>query len=188
MRTGIIITTIGTVLGGIILSFFPQFCEIFLIVISTLFDAISWILSSLLTYYSMPGWVYLIAILVAILGMTKIIRSVKISTDRLEPEFAKYTEDIIDGIIWRWTWVRSQIHDLNCFCPTCDAQLICSNSLGRSEFICERCAPDSSPTTFHPIGRIIRIINGGDCYYAREATTREIYRRIRRSEIKTPEK
>ncbi|MXY41416.1 MAG: hypothetical protein F4160_00650 [Rhodospirillaceae bacterium] len=182
MRREIIIGTICVVLGGIILDFFLPVQEKLLIIFGSILDAISWAWSSILMHYSMPGWVYLAAIFVAIIGSIKLVKSLNFSSARIEPEFKSYTEDFIDGMIWRWSWGGSQIHDLNCFCPTCDAQLVCSNSLGCAEFICERCTIDPSQRTYHPIGRIIATIRGGDCYYAREATEREIYRRIRKKQ------
>lgn len=182
MRREIIIGTICVVLGGIILDFFLPVQENLLAIYNTVLDVVSWAWSSILAYYSMPGWVYLAAIFAAIVGSMKLVRSLDFSSDRIEPEFRTYTEDFIDGMIWRWDWRGSQIHNLNCFCPTCDAQLVCNNSLGCAEFICERCTTDPSQRTFHPIGRIIATMSGGGCYYAREATEREIYRRIRKKQ------
>ena len=182
MKREIIIGTICVVLGGIILDFFLPVQENLLAIYASALDVISWVWSSILINYSMPAWAYLAAIFVAIIGSIKIVRLLDFSSNRTEPEFKIYTEDFIDGMIWRWTWRGSQIDNLNCFCPACDAQLVCSNSLGGAEFICERCTTDSSRSTFHPIGRIIATISGGDCYYAREATEREICRRIRKKQ------
>ena len=99
-----------------------------------------------------------------------------------EPEYMNYTEDMLYGAKWRWSWVGGRISNLWCFCPICDAQLVYAEGFGETNFICERC-PSGEPDHLYPShGRVVATVRGGDRYYAVSAAEREVFRRIRTGE------
>ena len=180
MKRGIIIATIGTALGGTVLAITTDIFEIILQKIPLFFEGFVWAWTKLNSSYSMPGWVYIIIGCFVIFSLYRIIASINIGG--YEPEYYRYTEDRINGIIWRWSWRDNKIENLNGFCPDCDAQLVYSESLGETYLICERCPPNHSNTPYtsdFPQVRIAGRFNGGDYHYVRGAVVREIQRRIR---------
>ena len=100
-----------------------------------------------------------------------------------EPAYRNYTEDMLYGAKWRWSWAGGQILELWCFCPCCDAQLIYREDRfpAKTDFICERCPPDGSDHLYQSHGRVVATVEGGNRYYAVSAAEREIRRRIRTS-------
>lgn len=91
--------------------------------------------------YPVPGWVILIG------GLWVIVDLWRLSVSRwfrAKPVHKNYTEDMIDGALWRWSWNGSTPVSLACFCPSCDAELVTDyKQLGHeTNFICERCPCD----------------------------------------------
>lgn len=172
VRNGII----ATVVGGIILSAIPPVRDFALKVLGWLWYCINWAWKSLISVYSLSGWVLLMLGLLALVGIVNIYLTLR---PKDEPEFKKYTEDIIYSVKWRWVWVGNTIENLWCFCPRCDAQLVyndssCRNILSdikKTDFICERCE-----------NQVITSVHGGNRKYAVSAAEREILRRIRTNE------
>lgn len=175
VRNGII----ATVVGGIILSAIPPVRDFALKVLGWLWYCIVWGWGALISGYSLSGWVLLILGLLALVGILNIYLALR---PKNEPEFKKYTEDLINGAKWRWSWVGNTIENLWCFCPRCDAQLVyddssCRNILSdikKTDFICERCG-----------NQVIASIRGGNKHYAVSAAEREILRRIRTADAKS---
>ena len=171
---------IATVAGGLILSALsaiPQSRGFFLKAISWVWVGIIGIWSAIVSHYSVPGWVLLIIGLFALVGLAWLLVVLRIQN---EPAHQKYTEDMIDGAKWRWSWNGNKIVNLWCFCPNCDAELIPNKFFDETHFICERCPPVSDlPDRSH--SRVIATMNG-DRYQAVDAAEREILRKIRTGE------
>ena len=181
MRNGII----ATVVGGLILSaILPQSRDFLVDAMSWVWAAISWIWAALISHYSIPGWVFLIIGLFALVGL---VRLCVLLRPQNEPAYKNYTEDMLYGAKWRWSWNGSLISNLWCFCPRCDAQLVYGEDYlhGKTDFVCERCPPDGPDLPLRSHGRVVAIVSG-DRHYAVGAVEREILRRIRTSENVAP--
>lgn len=183
VRNGII-AIIATVVGGLILSALPQIRGFLADAMSWAWAGVTWIWTALISYYSMPGWAFLIVGLLALVSLVGILVGIYVVLrPKNEPEYKNYTEDILDGAKWRWSWTAGKISNLWCFCPSCDAQLVYSESYGEPAFICERCPPNEF-NRYHchydrPQGRVVTMVKGSNIYYAVSAAEREILRRIR---------
>lgn len=175
VRNGII----ATVVGGLILSFIPQFRGFLVETMSWTWAGAAWVWTALLSHYSMPGWAFLIIGLCAFVGLARLC---VVFLPKKKPAYLNYTEDMLDGAKWRWSWTDGKISSLWCFCPNCDAQLIYSERYdGKTDFICERCSPGDLERYTQPHGRIITTVKGAKDY-AVQAIEREILRRIRTGE------
>ena len=188
VRNGII-AIIATVVGGLILSALPQMRGFVADAISWAWAGVTWIWTALISYYSMPGWAFLIIGLLALVGLVSVFVGIYVVLrPENEPEYKNYTEDILYGAKWRWSWTGGKISNLLCFCPGCDAQLVYSESYSETAFICERCPPnelDRYRSPYHYArsqGRVVATVKGGNRYYAVSAAEREILRRIRVNE------
>ena len=201
VRNGLIIT----VVGGLILSGILYFLGFLVEAMSWIWAGATWVWGALVSHYSMPGWAFLIIGLFALVGLILlcIIFWFQIKPEN-EPAYRSYTEDMLYGAKWRWLWNGSEISNLWCFCPSCDAQLVYSEVYAKTDFICERCPSDepnrqvvppfisSRALERHPSdgadrhygsqGRVIATIDGGGRFYAIDAVKREILRRIRTGE------
>ena len=181
VRNGIIVT-VG---GGLILSAIPQSRGFLVEAMSWAWAGVSWIWAALISHYSIPGWVFLIVGLFALVGLVGLCVVLR---PQNEPAYRSYTEDMLYGAKWRWSWTGSHISNLWCFCPDCDAQLVPSGHYSISEktdFICERCPPDGADHFPRPQGRVVATVEG-DKHYAVGAAEREILRRIRTRENVAP--
>ena len=182
VRNGII----ATVVGGLILATIPQPRGFLVKAMSWAWAGVSWIWAALISYYSIPGWVFLIVGLFALVGLVHLC---VVLWPQNEPAYKSYTEDMLLGAKWRWSWAGSQISNLWCFCPRCDACLVYSEASfpeEETEFICERCPPDGSDRFPRADGRVVTRVNGNK-HYAVGAAEREILRRIRTSENVPPQ-
>lgn len=177
MKKGIIVTTIGTVLGGAILALTTDIIGIIFQIISLISNGLIWMWIKLTSSYSMPGWIYLIVGCFTIYSLYRFLLSTKISTH--EPEYYRYTEDSIHGAIWRWSWNNDKVSNLSCFCPVCDAQLVPIEAISETQLICERCTTNRSGNPYDPQWKVVATVNGGDRHYVSGAVEREILRRIR---------
>ena len=183
VRNGII----ATVVGGVILSALPRLRGFLLDAISWTWAGVIWIWVALISYYSMPGWAFLIIGFLALVGLVAIYARLQPEN---EPKYKNYTEDLLYGAKWRWSWMGGEISNLWCFCPRCDAQLVYScdyrYSQENTSFICEHCPPDESDRYHQRQGRvpgqIITTVEGGDQNYVVDRVKREILRRIRVNE------
>ena len=176
IRNGVIIS----VIAGIILLVVPVFRGYVVNVFSWLWSGIVWCWEALIVSYSIPGWAWLVILIFALVGLVAI--CIVIKGESQEPEFKSYTEDFIHGVKWRWSWVGNQISNVWCYCPRCDAILICDDSscsylsfsdIKKTDFICENCGRN-----------VVASITGGDKYYTIGAIEREIDRRIRTNEYR----
>ena len=155
-------------------------------VVLWVWSGLSWIWELLYSSHPVPGGVILVLSLLALFGLLIFGSRFKgLSQGEKKaavPAFRNYTEDMIDGVRWRWSWRGNRVADLWCFCPTCDAQLVHAGGFSETQLICERCPSDG---TFYPYGcrgRVVATVRGGDRHYAVAAAEREIIRRIRTRE------
>ena len=187
MRNGIIAAAVGSVVGGLVLSFVPSFRGFLMELTSWAWAGLSWIWTTLVSDYSAPGWAFLTVGLLALIGISTIgMITCAALWPKNEAEYLNYTEDRLYGAKWRWSWVGGRISNLWCFCPICDAQLVYARGFGETSFICERCpstGPDNLYSSHDPShGRVVATVRGGDWRYAIGAAEREILRRIRTRE------
>lgn len=171
---------IGTVAGGLILSFIPSLRSFFIETMLWAWVGPVWIWTTLVSNYPVPGWTLLIVGSFALVGLANICVGL---WPESEPAYRNYTEDMLYGAKWRWSWVGNDISNLCCFCPKCDAQLVSqlvySENSDGTLFICEQCPPDGAYGHHPPYGRVVSTVRGGDRYYAVGAVKREILRRVR---------
>ncbi|ABB32507.1 hypothetical protein Gmet_2282 [Geobacter metallireducens GS-15] len=171
VRNGVI----ATVLGGLILSAIPYARGLLLSLIAWVWSGAVWARKTITLSYPTPGWLLLLIGLFALYGAVCTLFALR---PKKEPLHKKYTEDIIYGAKWRWSWVGSNVSNLWCYCPTCDATLVYDDSSCRSryepsktDFICERCN-----------GKVVTTIQGGNKSYAVGAAERELLRKVRTGE------
>ena len=127
-------TIIGTVGSSIILwilSFIP-------ITRGWIWSAMSWAYDMLIRGYIIPLWVIILVGLYTLFGL--VILFIYVYRRLSRPPYLDYTEDIIEGLKWRWSWSSDGVSDLWCFCHKCDALLIRTNAgISMCGFRCERC-------------------------------------------------
>ena len=186
MRKGIAVAVIGglvaTVVGGMILDVVPKPHDLLVNVAGGVWNGVSWVVDALVSSHLIPGWTIAGIGLLALLGLIVLVRMLKEAIqDTDENPILNYTEDILDGVGWRWRWSGNSIVNLWCFCPSCDAQLVYAQSFSTTDLICERCPSDGSFTPHEGRGRIVATVDG-DRRYALAAAEREILRRIRTGE------
>ena len=172
VRNGII----ATVAGGMILSMIPSLRGYFRNAISWGWSGVIWLWHALISHYSVPIWLLLIVGFLAFVGLIRLFAVSFVIPSQEKSSFLNYTEDLLYGAKWRWSWARNKITDLWCFCPICDAQLVPFDGSGETHFLCERCPPlESDPNQF---GRVV-VIRPGNRDYVVGSAEREILRRIR---------
>ena len=179
----VLVASAGTVAGGLILAVIPKTSDLVVKVVLEGWSAVSWTWGLLHSSHPVPGGVVLVLSLLSLFGLTFIGLLLKESLsgkpETAGPTFRNYTQDILDGVRWRWRWVGNRITDLWCYCPACDAQLVFDGGYTETHLICERCPSDG---TFFPHGfrgQVVATVTGGGTKYAVEAAEREILRRIR---------
>ena len=201
VKNGIIVT----VVGGLILYVILHFRGFLVEAMSWIWAGVTWVWIALISNYSIPGWAFLIIGLFALVGLLLlcVIFWFQVKPEN-EPAYRNYTQDMLYGAKWRWSWNGGEFSNLWCFCPNCDAQLIYREGYGSTDFICERCPSDEPNRQVVPPfissrawerrpsdgadrhygsqGRVIATIEGGDRFYAVDAAKREILRRIRTGE------
>ena len=132
--------------------------------------------SALSSDYSLAGWLVLGLGIFALFGfLTVIFLLYALLRPDTESEYLNYTEDIIDGVLWRWSWNKNSIVNLVCYCQNCDAQLIFQDNYSYTNLICERC---DFPRTSSQFTASVQ----GDQFYVLNATKREILRRVRKKQ------
>ena len=189
MTKGIAITAIGSVIAGLVL----QLSGLLPKVVSSVWGGASWIVGTLESSHSIPSWAVLALGLLALFGIIAISMTVKEALGAKQehpteehPFFVNYTEDMVDGVRWRWKWAGGSITNLWCFCPTCDAQLVPHESMSGTRFICERCHADGSVAGSRIRGRVVTTLEGQDAWYLVAAAEREILRRVRQMARELP--
>ncbi len=173
IRNGVV----TTVIGGVILLTIPVLRSYVVNFLNWVWSGLNWSWEALFASYSLPGWSWLLIFTFSIIGAANVFLMIK--GERDEPEFKKYIEDSIRGAKWRWNWSGTNITNIWCYCPHCDATLVYDDSscrsfhtnINKTDFICENCNHN-----------IISSITGGNKDYATGLITREIERRVRTGE------
>lgn len=176
IRNGII----ATVIGGILLSFWPPFLNIIKKIFLWLWRVLVAIFTYLQTEHSVYGWVIVILSIMSVVLALHLISMIR----KHEPGFQElYKEDSLFGVDWFWDYINKKIIRLWCLCPKCKNELVYSEFIpnqfnymhkGKSpytEFICERCGVTKSKID-------------GDKTHALSTVEREIRRKIRTEEWK----
>ena len=184
VRNGIIATVAGGLILAAILSLVPQLRDFFVKAMLWAWRIVTWVWAALFANYSAPGWAFLILGSFALVGLALlcVILWFQIKSE-IGPASRNYTEDMLYGAKWRWSWDGDEISNLWCFCPRCDAQLVYSDGYTETSFICERCPPNGADRHYRSQGRVVATVEGGGRDYAVSAAEREILRRIRTGEF-----
>ena len=182
VRNGIVVTIIGTTVGGIIL--LPSVREFFLDLLWWVWSCVLWLGRILVMDCAVPVWLILIGVFLVIAGLFRFIKLFLRKQASKTPSFWNYTEDTLYGVRWRWVWSGNRISDLWCYCPICDAQLVPSFDFVQTTFVCERCPPTNSDRSIEPMGKIVMVRSGNKDFIV-GAAGREILRRLRTGEYTT---
>lgn len=138
----LIIATLATVLGGIILDWIPvtrNFISGILNAIGNFFHGV-W---SFLISESQFSWAFIIILfLLAIPTVLRIVQVFIPKPKSSEPSVDDYKEDRFYGVLWRWSSLYSP--DLAGFCPNCQTRLVAQIEYGygigdKTSFYCETC-------------------------------------------------
>jgi hypothetical protein len=167
---------IAIVIGGLLFASVQPLRDLAAKLISRIWSGIISGWAALFSDYLIPGWIFILIGPLSLIGLLLVYRALRPSK---EPEFKKYIEDSIYGAQWRWSWSGNSISDLWCYCPRCDARLICDDvSCGsltapekKTDLICEKCRMK------------ITTIEGGDESYTLGTAEEEILRRTRTNEF-----
>ncbi len=139
----------------------------------------------LLSDISVPMWLFMAVsagAAMAILATVAIVAN--IISERRQP-WRAYTEALIDDMMCRWEWSRSnQIERLFFFCPTCKGELVHSSCTpyfrsGSSFFVCEKCSRERGRQ------RVFAEEEFGSGFETMERIKREIRRRCNTGEWKS---
>ena len=68
------------------------------------------------------NWIWYSAVIILLLMLVKAI-GVTISKNRT-PHWMEYTEDVFDGVVWRWKHTSRGISRLVPYCPSCDQMMV----------------------------------------------------------------
>ena len=172
-------SVIASVIGGIILSFWPPFREFLVNTASWFWGVIKSFGTWLSTTQDIYGWVLLLLIA---LSIPTLVKAISLVAKKREPGVEDlYNSDYLFGANWHWTYFNGSIHNLWCLCPSCKNELVYSefrpdrynfDHAGlelKTSFDCERC--NTSPCTLK-----------GNKEYALGTVEREIRRKIRNDE------
>ena len=170
---------IATIIGGIILSFWPSFRELLAKVALWFWSLLSSIWEWLLSSHKVNGWVLVLLVILSVLVLIKlaslIVRKKELGVEDL------YKSDYLFGTEWHWSYSNGSIRNLWCLCPSCKSELVYSEFIPNKfdyshdglepevDFICERC-------------NATRCSLRGDKNYALGTVEREIRRKIRNNE------
>ena len=176
IRNGIIIT----VVGGIILSFWPPFLSFIKKILSWLLHIIKRIVLYMNSEHLVYGWIIATLSILSLISIFIIISKLK----KHEPGFHElYTEDHLFGVDWFWKYIGNGIINLWCLCPDCRTELVFSefipdpynylhdNKMPHTTFICEKCGVSKAKMN-------------GSKNHALSTAEREILRKIRTEEWK----
>ena len=180
---GITKTAIATAIGGLVVAVILQYFGLLPRVFSWLWEGALWVWGMLVSSHPITGWAILVLVLLALSGLIIIgMAVIEILQAKNKPPFATYTEDMVDGVKWRWAWQGETIVNLRSFCPTCDSQLIYRLRPTGTLLICERCPADEFSVGVGVLGKVIEFMPGRDWENVLRAATWEIERRIRTNE------
>jgi len=179
IRNGVI----ATVIGGILLTFWPAFRHAVASAAASVWTTIAAVagsaLDALAHRVAVPVWLVIVVVLLAGVPILKLMIRANASRRIPDPE-TQYTDDVLFGAKWHWRWSRGEILDLQCLCPVCEAELVYLEHVqamlprhgdppDHTRWICEHCRED-------------RVNLDGRVDYGLGAVRREIRRRVRSGE------
>jgi len=173
--TDLIIATLATVLGGIILALIPTTRNIILGIFGAIgnFFHVVW---DLLKIESRLPWAFIIILFfLAFPSIVKIVRwFIPRSRKEYLPSSNDYQEDEFFGVLWKWSGLYS--NELTGFCPNCKTRLIFQREYeydgnGKTSLYCETCGTK-------------RATLEGDRQFALGIVWRQIERKINNGEWK----
>jgi hypothetical protein len=95
---------------------------------------------------SVPWWlIYLVSLYLVLRLLRSIRRYVRALPPQATPDYANYTEDVFETVLWRWLWTSdyADVKQLAPFCPVCDMILVSKG--GGFTYVmlyCEKCRED----------------------------------------------
>lgn len=87
------------------------------------------------------------------------------------PKHLSYKEEILYGVLWKWSWKKDNVVNLWCYCPKCNNALVIDDTFSKNVqnlsdkstyFVCKNCDSGGG------------VIKGGDRDYALVIVKREI--------------
>ena len=170
---------IATVVGGVLLSFWPAFRSLILGILVWAWGVVVGAWNYLSSEHDVYGWIILILIGFAI--PTAISLAMRLKGDGAPNHKSLYTKDSLFGANWHWDYYQDGIINLWCLCPVCESELVYDQFVpnryrvehdgmkAHTKFLCERC-------------NATRVVLDGDKDYAKGTVEREIRRKIRTGE------
>lgn len=173
IASGLAVAIIGGLVVAILTGKATIFSSYLLRAVLWAWEQILWIGATLAAKYLTSGWVLLVMGLLALVGLLACLRLILEKWG--QPPFKNYTEDRIEGLVWRWQWdIDKQAEtfktvNLTCFCPKCDTRLVWN---GLEQYLlCEQC----------PRGYLEGLVS---LERFKGKVNREIERRVRRNFLK----
>jgi hypothetical protein len=150
------------VIGGLILAFI-SWTGLFPAVWNSLTIAAKWSYHIFLSSVPIPVWIIALVSPLIIATLLRIFATIRRNNVK-RLTWRDYKEDDIMGMKWRWNYgyYSGDIHDISCFCPSDDTQLIYKNWGSKVVFHCETCDRRFGPFEGHLnyfFGRIQRQIH-----------------------------
>lgn len=176
IRNGII----ATVVGGVLLTFWPPFLVAIKIFGSWIWKTFLIVYNYFLAKHVVYGWIISILTLLSLFATIQL--AVKLRKNR-HGYHKFYTKDNLFGVDWHWGYINGEIIHLWCLCPDCKSELVYSEFIPdrynvlhdrknpKTDFTCEKCD-------------INRISMPGNKNYVLGTVEREIRRKIRTEEWK----
>lgn len=172
LKVEIIAGTVSTVIGGIILGGFPNFR-------ASIMNGLAWIWKTLAGAYVIAGWYLGLLGLLALVGALHLVFRFWPQAVANQPDYFRYTEDVIYNVRWRWRYARTLSAASGVFVLDVTPNWSMVTELGTST------TPSPKPTSIcENCDQVMTTIKDGDQNYAVAAVKREIDRRIRTGEYK----
>lgn len=124
--------TIASVIAGILLLVVPNVRGYLISFFSWLWSGLTWSWARLTDSYALPGWIWIIIFLLAIIGAVRVFFRFKVNS--VDQKHYSYVEDTMYGAKWRWQWISNRIFNVWCYCPKCEATLVYDDSSCRDYF------------------------------------------------------
>jgi hypothetical protein len=160
------------VIGGFVLTFLLWLAGFIQPVWQACKSAFIWLLHFILSSISVPVWLIILVSPFIIATLLRIFATIRRSNVK-RLTWREYKEDDIKGMKWRWNYgyYSGDIHDISCFCPSDDTQLIYEHFGSKVVFHCETC-----DRRFGPFDGNINYFSG--------RIQRQIHRKIRTGDWK----
>jgi hypothetical protein len=137
---------LGTVIGGIVLTLVLWLAGFIPTLWQTCKSAFMWLIGFLLSSISIPAWLIVVVSPFIVATLFRIFVTIS-RKDIKHPTWRDYKEDEIMGMIWRWHYSHysGAIHNICCFCPYDDTELVYIERLMQVTLRCETCNRQFGP-------------------------------------------